>query len=101
MTGPKYVSYIRPLFQDQGNRLPAPVAKAEANRLSGPRSQSAFFFSFFLLFRAPPEAYGSSQARGRIGDTAASLRHRHSNARSKPHLQPTPQLIATPDPLTH
>ena len=27
--------------------------------------------------------------------------HSHSCARSKPHLQPTPQLVATPDPLTH
>ena len=27
---------------------------------------------------------------------AAGLRHSHSNARSKPHLQPTPQLTVTP-----
>jgi len=25
----------------------------------------------------------------------------HSNARSEPHLRPTPQLLAMPDPLTH
>ena len=30
-------------------------------------------------------AYGSSQARGRIG--ATGLHHSHSNARSEPHLQ--------------
>ena len=40
-------------------------------------------------------AYGSSQARGRIGAVAAGLRHSHSNARSEPSLQPTPQLMAT------
>ena len=34
----------------------------------------------FLLFRAIPAAYGSSQARGQIGTTAASLHHSHSNA---------------------
>ena len=42
--------------------------------------------------------YVSSQARGRIGDTAAGLHHRHSNAGSEPRLQPAPQLMATPDP---
>ena len=34
------------------------------------------FFSFlFLLFRAEPGAYGSSQARVRIGAAAAGLHH--------------------------
>ena len=33
-----------------------------------------YFFSF-LLFRATPAAYGSCQARGQIGATAASLHH--------------------------
>ena len=40
--------------------------------------------------------YGDSQGRGLIGATAASLHH--SNAESKPSLQPTPQLTAMPDP---
>ena len=43
-------------------------------------------------------AYGGSQARGLIGAVAAGLRQRHSNAGSEPHLQPTPQLMARPDP---
>ena len=43
-------------------------------------------------------AYGSSQARGQIQATAASLRHSHSNARSDPSVRPTPQLKATLDP---
>ena len=51
-------------------------------------------FFFFLLFRAAHVAFGSSQGRGRIGAIAAS----HSNAGSKPHLQPMPQLLAMPDP---
>ena len=55
-------------------------------------------FVCFLLFRAAPIAYGSSQARGGIGAIAAGLCHSHSNKRSKPHLQPTPQLTATLDP---
>ena len=50
---------------------------------------------------AIPAAYGSSQARGPIRAAAASLRHNHTNARSEPHLWPTPQLTAMPDPLTH
>ena len=58
-----------------------------------------FFVFFFLLFLwAAPEAYGGSQARGQIGALAAGLRQSHSNAGSAPRLQPTPQLMATPDP---
>ena len=56
------------------------------------------FFFFFCLFRAASVAYGGSQARGRIGTVAAGLHHSHSSAGSKPHLQPTPQLTATPEP---
>ena len=33
-----------------------------------------------------------------FGDTAANLRHSHSNARSEPHPRPTQQLAAMPDP---
>ena len=50
-----------------------------------------------ILHRASPMAYGRSQARSQIGAVATGLRHSHSNVRSKPGLQPTPQLIATPD----
>ena len=42
-------------------------------------------FSLFCL-RAAPVAYGSSQARARIGAAAASLCHSHSNTGSEPHL---------------
>ena len=51
---------------------------------------------FFLLPRSAPAAYRSSQARGRIGASAASLCHSHRNSGSKPRLQP--QITATPDP---
>ena len=40
-------------------------------------------FFFFLLFRATPLAYGSSQARSLTGATAAGLHHSHSNTRSE------------------
>ncbi len=43
-------------------------------------------------------AHGGSQARGPIGAVAAGLRQSHSSTGSKPHLQPTPQLVAMPDP---
>ena len=61
-----------------------------------------YIYIFFLcvcvcVFRAAPMAYGGSQARGLIRAVAASLHHSHSNARFKPHLQPTPQLMAMPD----
>ena len=63
---------------------------------------SFFFFLFFLfffgLFRATPTVNRSSQARGLIRAVATGLNQSHSNAKSKPHLRPTPQLMATPDP---
>ena len=55
-------------------------------------------YIFFFSFKAAPVAYVSSQARGRIGAVVASLRQSHSNTGYKPHPQPTPQLMATPDP---
>ena len=54
------------------------------------------FYFIFGLFRAEPAAYGSLQARGRIGATDADLHH--SNTSSEFHLWPTPQLTATPEP---
>ena len=57
-----------------------------------------FFFCLFAISWAAPAAYGGSQARGPIGAVATGLRQSHSNAGSEPHLQPTPQLTATPDP---
>ena len=44
-----------------------------------------FIFIYFLLFRATPVAYGSSQARHAIGAAAAGLHHSHSNAGSLTH----------------
>ena len=57
-----------------------------------------YIFCYFLLFRATPTAYEESQVRGLIGAAAASLHHSHSNVRSKPCLQPTPQFTAMLDP---
>ena len=59
---------------------------------------SSFFFPLFFLYRAAPVAYGSSQVKGGIRPAAASLHHSHSNARSEPHLQPMPWLVAMQDP---
>ena len=58
----------------------------------------AFFFFVFCLFRAAPMTYGGSQARGSNRAIAASIHHSHSNATSELRLQPTPQLMAMPDP---
>ena len=60
-----------------------------------------YYFCLFAISWAVPAAYGGSQARGRIGAVAASLRHSHSIVGSEPRLQSTPQLMATADPLTH
>ena len=59
---------------------------------------------FITIFFSPSfsrvalTAYGGSQARGRTGAVATGLRHSHSHTGSEPHLQTTPQLMATPDP---
>ena len=55
-------------------------------------------WGFFRLFRAVPAAYGGSKAGGPVGAVVAGLHHSYSNARCEPHLQPTPQITATPDP---
>jgi len=55
-------------------------------------------FFCFVIFRAAATAYGGSQARGRIGALAVGLHHSRSNAGSKPHLRPLPQLTAMLDP---
>ena len=59
---------------------------------------NSFFFFFFFFLRAAPTAYRTSQARGQIVAVAAGLHHNHSNGRSKPLLQTTPQLMAMRDP---
>ena len=46
-----------------------------------------FFFFFFFFFWAAPVGF---PAWGQIGDVVAGLHHSHSNARSEPHLCPTP-----------
>ena len=53
---------------------------------------------FFFFVRAEPAAYGGFQATGLIRAVDAGLHQSHSNTRSEPHLLPTPQLEATPDP---
>ena len=65
--------------------------------LSSLKFSSSSFFFFFAFSWATPVAYVGSQARGPIGAAATGLRQSHSNAGSEPHLQPTPQLTATPD----
>ena len=41
-------------------------------------------YFFFLLFRATPMGYGSSQARGQIRAAAVGPHHRHNNTRFEP-----------------
>ena len=74
------------------------LLKNKGLRLDGFVGEFFFFFFVFLLFLwAAPAAYGGSQARGQIGAAATGLCQSHSNVGSKPRLQPTPQLMATPD----
>ena len=50
----------------------------------------------FFPFKAAPAAWGRFHAMGRI--RALTAGHSHSNSGSKPRLQPTLQLMTTPDP---
>ena len=62
---------------------------------------SFYFFikkHFFFLFTTAPMAYGSFWARDGIGAIAADLRQSHIKVESEPHLWPTLQLAAMPDP---
>ena len=58
------------------------------------------FYLFVLLFRATPVTYGGSQAWGQTRAAVADLHHSHSNTGPELCLRPTPQLMATPDPLS-
>ena len=61
-------------------------------------SYGSCLFVCFCLFRAALVAHGGSQARGQLNASVTGLHHSHSNTRSEPRLQPTPQLTAMPDP---
>ena len=53
---------------------------------------------FFVFFRAAPWHMEVPRLGVKSELLATSLRHSHSHAGSEPHLQPTPQLMTTPDP---
>ena len=93
-----------------GRAVASPESRGRCSRASGPwvswreekrtSSQPGLLLVGWLVFRATGAAYGSSQsqARGQIRAIAAGLRNNHRNVGSEPHLQPTPQLMAAPDP---
>ena len=60
--------------------------------------QVNFFFFFFSLLGPHTQHMEIPRLGGPIRATADGLSHSHSNARSEPHLQTTPQLMATLDP---
>ena len=53
---------------------------------------------FFIFLRLHMQHTKVPWARGQIGAAAAYLHHSQSNAGSEPHLWPTHQLTAMPDP---
>ena len=63
-----------------------------------------FVFVFFCLFAiswTAPTAHGGSQAWGRIGAVATSLRQSHSNAGSKPAPETYTTAHSNTGSLTH
>ena len=90
-------------FPGQGSNprrvlLDTPFFLYENGLVTANFSMKAINFFFFLFSRAALRAYGGSQARGLIGAVATGLYQSHSNEGSEPCLQPTLQLMATPDP---
>ena len=79
---------------------PSPISNFLGKSSMNFPNQLLNYISFFAFFRGSTTcvAYGSSQARDQIRAKAAGLHHSHSNAGSKPYLQTTSQLTATPDP---
>ena len=59
---------------------------------------SVLFIYWFFVFLGPHPQPMEVPKWGPIGATAAGLRHSHRNAGSRPHLWPTPQLMAGLDP---
>ena len=59
------------------------------------------FLSFFPFFRAAPEAYGGSQARGRTRATAVGLLHSHSYMWSETRLQLNTTAHGNTESWTH
>ena len=57
--------------------------KRDVDGADGCMTMWMYLFIYFAS-RAPPTAYGGSQARVPIGATAASLYYSHSNAGSEP-----------------
>ena len=109
-SGVSEVMALIPVLQRREPNLSADQQPVQMNAWASVISKSPFrikdelyyiqfcFVFCLLLFMAASTAHGGSQARGRIGAIAAGLPHSHSNAGSELHLQPTPQLMATPDP---
>ena len=58
-------------------------------------SEGTYNFFFLWLYLQHMEI---PRARDWIWAAPAKLFHSHNDARSKPHLQPTPELVAAPDP---
>ena len=54
-----------------------------------------FHFIFFVFLGLHKEG---AKARGQIGALSVGLDQSHSNMESEPHLHPTPQHTAMPDP---
>ena len=86
-----------PLFQNYNNLLQLQLLQEDELLLYLWITQ-AFFSLFSFSFRTTSVVYGGSPTRGWIRAAAASLHHSCNNVGSKPHLWPTPQLVATPDP---
>ena len=95
---PIQVAFNRMFIKGPNQNLSLPVKRTRMEWETLSTWIYLFILFIFCLFRATPMAYRRSQARGQIGAAVASLHHSHSNASSKPHLRPTPQLPAMPDP---
>lgn len=94
------VAQIRSLAQELPHRTSAAEQQQQQKpeQIKQPQVLDGENVILFFSLTAAPAAYGSFQARGRMRAAPPSLYHSHGKARSEPHLQPTLQLTAMPDP---
>ena len=90
------VFWVHTLLANLNHKSRNKAWEGKAGTHNGQLSRTYAFFCLFVCFFAiswaAPAAYGDSQARGLIRAVVAGLCQSHSNAGSKPRLQPTSQL---------
>ena len=88
-------SYVR---HDVSRHSPKCYKSGWTIHLSTTKQRFSVFSSFLFFFLWPCLWHTEVPQSGSNGSRSWGLHHSHSNTRSQPHLQTTPQLATMPDP---